>query len=406
MSAAFANKPLAGKHVLLLFQFDLSYSIRTIQSVEALKQAGATISLVTGTENSKSEHYFSQLVQVDDYEFNYRTQLQGSTYPQFIKTWYTKLATRFIPKERIFGHRVGVTRLNPDIWSDIDLIWAVDVVSLPAAHYIRSHTGAPLIYETYDLVPEYPYYPELSRWRREQEVRALGYIDGLVTAGEEYRRYYHDTYPFALEGKEILVRDNVALPITSPHPVESRLKFLFFGNIAHDRPVEKILSAFIESGIDAELTIQGRNITGETYDELVATEGAGTVRIAEPCAPVDGVEAASHYDVGIVALDGNDLNEQYAPTGKIGTYLAAGMVVLASNLPGIRAHLGEAGAITVEGNSKEAWIQAFQSAAQLNAEEIMTMKEASLARCRAMDLEGQLHQFVRLFARVAEKGVR
>lgn len=400
------NKSLVRSHILLMFQFDLTYYIRIRQNIQYLQNAGAKISLLTSTNNDASSCFFDRVYMVSSYEYEEDYSHLFLNIPEKIKKVIYKIfgmLNRFInlKLKKIRSSDICLKTIV-EIKDKIDIIWAVDSVSLPSAYRAVKILNIPIIYETVDLVPEINCIPALSKWRKQEEYIGLPYITALITAGEKYKDYYLEKYKEILDNKPVLVRNNSHLPISDKCKRTGDIrKILFFGNLVSDRPVEKILYAFARSRAKATLTFYGRYLLKEDINDLISNLGVeNKVFIEKPVPPEMGVELSSEYDIGIVALEGGDLNEQLAPTGKIGTYLAAGLAIVASDLPGIRSHLGKTDALYVDECSIDAWAKAFDQITTENDDKLMFRKQSSLMRCKEMDYNIQMKKYVKLFASI------
>ena len=116
------------------------------------------------------------------------------------------------------------------------------------------------------------------------------------------------------------------------------------------------------------------------------------------------METSASYDVGVVALRGENENERRASTSKLFTYMAAGLAVLGSDLPGV-AGIVERHAIglLVGETTPDAWAAAIDRLASLPDSVIDDMRRRSLdaARLYAWDRQRPafLDEFVRALGR-------
>ena len=102
--------------------------------------------------------------------------------------------------------------------------------------------------------------------------------------------------------------------------------------------------------------------------------------------------------MGIVALAGADENERRAPTAKAGTYLAAGLLVLASDLPGIRSVVGVGPHVEfVSPQSVEAWKEAFRRIAAMSDEDVARAKGVALETARLQSALSSDEIYVQVF---------
>ena len=280
--------------------------------------------------------------------------------------------------------------------NEYDLLWAIDFVSLPSVIKGAKGSKVPVVYETLDLVAEYPYNKRLQRLRRSWERNYLPKVAALITAGNEYARYYQRQYSY---NSPITVVHNYAPAISNTSSLKSdSIKFLFFGNIMFDRPIDMLIEAFSEVQGSHTLTIMGVNYLGEAPESKIKALGLDKrVRIIPPVNPLEGPTVASGYDVGIAMLNGNDMNERLAPTAKLGTYLAAGLGIVATNLPGMREELKDVKALFAEAGNIDSWIEILNQLVSLPENEINEMKKSSFAFAQNNPLEKELVKYSDLF---------
>jgi glycosyltransferase involved in cell wall biosynthesis len=122
--------------------------------------------------------------------------------------------------------------------------------------------------------------------------------------------------------------------------------------------------------------------------------------VLDPCGPEDIVTVASRYDVGIVALRGTNENERHATSAKLCTYMASGLAVIASDLPGIARVVSEAGnGLLVDDMRPESWATAIDQLASMNTDLVDAMRRRSLEeasrRSRSIQMPAFVDEFVR-----------
>jgi glycosyltransferase involved in cell wall biosynthesis len=185
-----------------------------------------------------------------------------------------------------------------------------------------------------------------------------------------------------------------------------RLKFL--GALLFDRPVEELTRAMALATADVTLTLQGKNHLGEAPAALVAELGLqDRVRILDPCPPGAIVETAASYDVGVVALRGENENERRASTSKLFTCMAAGLAILGSDLPGIARVVGRhTNGLLVGGMRPADWAAAIDALAAMSDTAIDSMKQRSLDAARLYAWEKQTPAFLGEFLRALGQGDR
>lgn len=388
--------PLAEVRVCLVFEHSLSHYSRILMEITALQDAGATVQLLTSHRDEHAPPGVQRTIAPLD------SWVPGSTIawrPLRIAHNLTRNATHAVvcrvhPERYAKLRAAALHRIVPDV----DLFWVVDSLSLPSVLKATKGSGVRVLYETVDLVPEY-HYRRLTRLR--QERRAIGNIDGFITACDSYAEYYIEKYGDVLR-RPPMVRDNMPAEIASQiKPTSRPLRILFLGSLMFDRPVTELIQAMTLVRNDATLTFQGKNFLGDELSALIDELALGDrVRLLAPCPAEAIVTTAGDYDVGIVALRGLDENERLASTSKLFTFMAAGLAILGSNLPGI-ARVVEAygNGILVHGIKPEDWAGAIDEMALLPVESIDAMKQRSLEAAHLHSWERQAPEYVAEFVR-------
>lgn len=397
---------LEGVRICLVFEWSLSHYTRILQEIDALRSAGADIVLVTSHPRPEDAPPGIRVVvapldvSMVDSPLRWRpARISHNIARRWLRQAMTMVDTGWNARLR----RMALNRIA----RDVDVFWVVDYPSLATTLDAAKGSGARLVYETVDLVPEYAHFTESQRKTMlEEEQRLISNVDSLITACDGYADYYVERYSAELPSTCPLVRNDAPATILGePAPIRRPLRALFLGSLMHDRPVFELIDAMalLRSGVS--LTFQGKNLLGDEPARRIAALGLqDRVRIIAPCPPDEIVDTASRYDIGIVALRGLDENERRASTTKLFTYMAAGLIVLGSNLPGIaRIVQTFKNGLLVTGGEPGDWAAAIDLLAQLPSEALESMKANSLVGARAHSWETQMPAFVDEFSRVADK---
>jgi glycosyltransferase involved in cell wall biosynthesis len=281
----------------------------------------------------------------------------------------------------------------------VDLFWVIDYPSLPTVMGVAERTGVPVLYETVDLVPEYQY---RSKADLRGERRLIGRVDGFVTACDSYADYYVERYGGDVLPRRPVVRDNMPEQIMSAiRPSGSPLRLLFLGSLMFDRPVMELIESMASVVPGVTLTLQGKNyLRSGPRERVKALRLQDRVKIIDPCPPDRTVEEAAEYDVGVVALKGENENERRASTSKLFTYMAAGLAVLGSDLPGIARLVGHhSNGALVRGCRPSDWTAAINAVVSMSLAEVDLMKQRSLDAARRYAWDIQRHAFLAEFER-------
>jgi glycosyltransferase involved in cell wall biosynthesis len=412
------RRPLEGCRICLVFDFDLSHNSRLLLEIGALQMAGARLRLLTPNPAAGAPPGVETVCSPLGPNWGLVQSIGWSTlgWSPFRRASNTfrKIARHVVERASLRLNAVRYSRRLRGIAETADIIWVIDFPRL--GQVLRAARGQRLrvVYETVDLVPEYMY--EGVDHRREcldEERNLMGCIDGFITACDSYADYYVERYGDAGLLRRPTVRDNMPREIAAHiSPTTVPLRLLFFGSLMSDRPVLELIEAFAATKANVSLTFQGRNYLNEDAARRIADRVAqlglqGRVELLAPCPPDSIVETASAYDVGVVALRGEDENERRASTAKLFTYMAAGLAVLGSDLPGIaRIVRSHDNGLLVDGMDPHAWAAAIDRLALMPTGDLDSMKERSLRAANFYSWEHQEPAYIAEFVRALSSQAR
>lgn len=403
------GQPLLGRRICLVFEYSLSHYTRLLTEIEALQDAGATVQLLTSHPNPSDTPGGLKRTWAP---MGDNGAIRPSAHPwrpirilsnltrNALQTTFGRLYARPDKGER--------SRVLHKLSQEVDIFWVVNFPSLPSV--IDAVQGKPVsvVYESVDLVPEYLYAGKTFRRQMlAAERRHIGRVDGFITACDSYADYYWERYGGQqLKHRPVVRNDMPGHVAESSRATTPPLRLLFFGSLMRDRPVFELIDAMSLIVSDATLTLQGQNLLGSSVTERIEALGLqDRVRVTDPCPSRNIVAEAARYDIGVVALRGANENERRASTTKLFTYMAAGLAVLGSDLPGIarvvRQH--DNGAL-VQGNDPEAWARAIDCLADLPSTEIDAMKRRSLVGAHVYSWDHQEPAFLSEFIRALGAG--
>jgi len=395
---------LYGKTICLVFEYALSHYSRLLDEINLLEDQGAKIILLTSTKQAMSVQVPASVTP------RTKTPVEPRQHANRIARIIHNKTHQFVSRLRNGPNILSISPLRQQelqaLVQTVDAFWVIDYLSLPSTMAAAQLAHIPVIYETVDLVPEYPYWGKrIQRKMLKGERDIINQLSGFITAADSYAQYYQNEYVPTILANPPVVRDNMPnYTVNAPSKTTKPLKFLFFGSLMFDRPIKELLQAVSYSTEAFTLTFQGKNLLGDApflwAQELNVTD---RVVIKDPCPAGSIVQEAAQYDVGVVALQGNDNNERYASTSKIFTYMTAGLAVLGSDLPGIAGVIRSAkNGELVPNMTPRLWAKAFDHMAQMNVGTIDTYRTNSLAFAKDRTLDKQKDAFLGVF----EKALR
>jgi glycosyltransferase involved in cell wall biosynthesis len=226
-------------------------------------------------------------------------------------------------------------------------VWvAHDLETLPLALRARERHGGRVLYDSHELFVE----SSLARWEGRRwtriERRTIGRADAVVTvsdsiAGELARRYGIAVPHVILNAPDYLAPEDehpVDLRRELDLPADARIA-LYLGGIVQHRGLEQLIDA---AAVRSDLAVVMLGPSSDAYrgglERLAAERGvAERTRFLPPVAPSEIRRHAVGADVGISTIQDTFLNYRYALPNKLFDYLHAGLPVVASDFPDMRA---------------------------------------------------------------------
>jgi glycosyltransferase involved in cell wall biosynthesis len=267
------------------------------------------------------------------------------------------------------GQQIGPA----DIWV------ANDWTALPVANALQAKFGGHIVYDSHEFGTE-----ENAQdwgWRKyerpitvaiEREFIAKAKVvtavsDGIATA---LKALYGTSAPY-----ERVIN---APPFQNFAAATSPIKLLYHGIVVPGRGLELLIDAASLWGNGATLTIRGpaRPDYHDALSQRIARQGLqDKVQILPPVPMTDLVHAARAFDVGIMALPDHSQQNQFALPNKIFEYLGAGLGLIVSDLPEMRAIVTttQTGLVLTSQNPK----MVAQSIANITLDQVNSWKQAA-----------------------------
>jgi len=230
--------------------------------------------------------------------------------------------------------------------SRIDFVHANDLITLPAAVPLAKRTGAQLIYDAHELYPEVSTLSRLEAtvWRL-LERPLIKRADRVMTVCDSIARElvfrYQVRLPVVLlncpprsvrtgHGNHELLRLKAGLN-DNPEPI-----VLYQGGFAPNRGLPALVGA---AGLwrHGVLVLMGWGKLEEELRAMIADQGLSErVVITGPVGQSDLLDFTAGADVGVIPYEPIGLNNTYTMPNKLFEYIAAGLPIVATDLPELR----------------------------------------------------------------------
>lgn len=263
-------------------------------------------------------------------------------------------------------HLIGKYPLRPIAWSraldDVvepaDIWHAMWAGSLPAAARFRRRHGGRTIYDSRDVYMESrnlasapPPIRMLQGWLERRWARAA---DRVITVNEPYAKLL--ARQFGIPEPAIIMNCPAAWEAPDPRPDLLRAAagidagtrvVLYQGQLISDRGIEQAMDAILQVPLAALVLLGYGDLTEHYRARAGAPPYAGRVHLLPAVHPDELVAWTASADVMVMPIQPTTVNHQYTTPQKLFESLAAGVPVVAANLPGMRAVVDEVGAGTL-----------------------------------------------------------
>ena len=288
-----------------------------------------------------------------------------------------------------WGSAAAAAAPSADVWH------AHDLTALPAALSARSRRGGRLVYDSHELFLEAGGSAGRPGWAkgvlRRFEARAVAGADAVVTVNDALAAEIAERYA----PRRIVVVHNTPPRRDATPPSESPLRAalavgpevpiaLLHGSLAPHRGVDVLLSALREPGLER---VHGAFLGSGSEAATIAAASrepvlAGRVTLLEPVDPSAVPDWVAGADVGVMPIAPSTLNHRLSTPNKLFECLAAGVPVVASDFPAMRAIVdgpdGPLGRL-VDPDSASVVASAIRSIVDAPAEERGALRERCLA---------------------------
>ena len=251
-----------------------------------------------------------------------------------------KLAWRYLVDQESFYLRLfygTVSRYSPAV------VVANDLPMLPVARRLAAERGARLVYDSHELYCEQEFPGREKRRWADIEARHIGACDVVITVNQSIASELERRY--GLHGVRVILNaersEQAPLPTRRFHDVlgldASRRVLLLQGGLSAGRNLEVLVDAMAQvRDPSVVLVVLG---DGLLFKKLKQRAMAQTVRRVYFLAGVPQQELlgwTAAADAGVIPYQATCLNNYLCTPNKLFEFIAAGIPVLASDLPELR----------------------------------------------------------------------
>jgi glycosyltransferase involved in cell wall biosynthesis len=225
-------------------------------------------------------------------------------------------------------------KLGPaDIWV------ANDWTALPVAMALKAEFGGQIVYDSHEFAIEE--YAQDWAWRKYERPIAAS-IEGHLIKQAKVITAVSSGIVEALRARyQVPVAHEVVINAPPYVPIALRktgtpIKLLYHGVVAPGRGLELLIEAAALWTKALTLAIRGPGQTDylASLNALILKHKVeDRVMLLPPVAMTNLVEAATQFDVGIMALPGHSQHNRFALPNKVFEYMGAGLALVVSDLP-------------------------------------------------------------------------
>jgi glycosyltransferase involved in cell wall biosynthesis len=299
-----------------------------------------------------------------------------------------------------------------DVIEPADLWHGMWATSLPALGRFRRLHGGRTVYDSRDLYIDARSLSEMAApWKwllGGLERRWARRCDAVLTVNDGYaqilaRRFGIPVPPVVRNTPARYVR-----PTPRPDRLRDRLGLpaavpivLYQGGLMTERGIEQGMDAILEVP-DAVLVLMGFGSGSEEILRLARTPRyAGRVLAVEPVPPAELLDWTASSDVMLVAIQPTTLNHRYTTPNKLWEAIAAGVPVVASDLPGMAPIVRETGCgELVDPTDPSDIARGIRAILELPLEQRDALRERCLAAAATYSWERQTETLFDLYGRL------
>ena len=326
---------------------------------------------------------------------------------------------------RRWRSRLAIFPIRPMAWAialdeisePADLWHGMWAGSLPALDRARRRHGGTTVYDSRDVYIHSRVFGSMARpWRwllGGLERRWARRCDAVITVNDAYADILERQLGVA---RPPVIRNTPALytpPLPPPDLLRRRLGLsastsvvLYQGGLMTERGIEQGMEAILEVP-DAVLVLMGY---GVQRDQILGLAGSARyrdrVRAVDPVPPSALLDWTASSDVMLMAIQPTTLNHRFTTPNKLWEAIAAGVPVVASDLPGMAAVVRETGCgVLVDPTSPTDIARGIRSILELPPAD----REALRERCRSAarttySWQSQVGILLGLYERLLEGG--
>lgn len=274
---------------------------------------------------------------------------------------------------------VSIARRRPDVYH------CHDIAPLAPSLLLARLRRRPLVYESHEYwMAKLPGQPVSHRLMIAVERYACRRADAVIAVNDSIAELMVADYGIARP--HVVINVPATAPVPTPSaagPATEPLRLLYHGIYTDGRGLDRLIEAVARVERPVRLTLRGRGEAEGSLRALVDRLGVGDrVTFVEAVPMVELVPRAAEHEVGLLPFE-NRFGYHLALPNKLFEYMAAGLAILATDLPELTRVIDESGCGRTCDGSVERLAEAIEAMAadrSLVAEQRRRSHEAAVRR--------------------------
>jgi glycosyltransferase involved in cell wall biosynthesis len=276
-----------------------------------------------------------------------------------------------------------------------DLVHAMAYMGIPVGLALGRRDGAPVVYDARDIYTEARNIARLPGPAR----RLFGWVERRWARGASRVMTVNRPYAEVMAqrfgtGLPVIVMNSWPASAVQSEPTrrlrdalglgdEERI-VLYHGGLFPDRGIEQLIAALGRLGPEVHLVLLGYGVLEpELRRQAMDPALGGRLHVLPAVPPAELLDWVASADIAAMPIQPSTLNHRLTTPNKLFEAMAAGVAVVASNLPGMAAIVEETGCgVTCDPADPKAIAGAIRAILELPDDARLAMRERALAAAR------------------------
>jgi len=401
-------------HVLMLAPDCYMIDRRILQEARALTRSGYRVTLLSGFECPREEHYLQDGIAIHRYTYDWddeRLKKLRACLPAspLLQRWLNK-TFMWTARRLLSASPFDTFVLSKARQYVADIIHVHDLPCLRYGVQLAAEWGALLVFDAHEIYYEQESLPRrVQRALRREEQRLVRHTRLFITVNQAIADWYHERYaiqPLVLMNctetpSGVCVSESRALlRHTADLPPQSRV-VLYQGWISSERNLATFVQCAEYLPEDAYVILIGYGAYEQALQALLETKAwQHKVRFLGRIEPEQILCFTAGADVGVIPYLPIDLNHTLCSPNKFFEYVQSGVPVIAHDLPFFRHMAQQHGVVAVGDLTTPQKMAQVITAVLKQAERLCAMREACQEATKTLNWEVEARKLLDAYTRL------